>query len=58
MDNLREITIPQTMLSALLPDQYRSVRAGTLKLDAHAIILHRIREVIGVYAEACKPQTL
>jgi D-tagatose-1,6-bisphosphate aldolase subunit GatZ/KbaZ len=58
MTNLREITIPQTLLSAYLPDQYRSLRAGSLKLDAHSIILHRIREVIGVYAEACKAQAL
>jgi D-tagatose-1,6-bisphosphate aldolase subunit GatZ/KbaZ len=58
MANLRELTIPQTLLSAYLPDQYRSLRAGTLKLDAHSIILDRIREVIGVYAEACKVQTL
>jgi len=58
MANLSEITIPQTMLSAFLPDEYRSARAGNLKLDAHAIILHRIREVIGVYAEACKAQVL
>jgi hypothetical protein len=34
------------------------VRAVTSKPDAHAIILHRIREVIGVDAEACKPQLL
>jgi len=58
MANLRELTIPQTLLSAYLPDQYRSLRAGNLKLDAHSIILDRIREVIGVYAEACKVQTL
>jgi D-tagatose-1,6-bisphosphate aldolase subunit GatZ/KbaZ len=58
MANLREITIPQTVLSAFLPDQYRSVRTGSLKLDAHSIILYQIREVIGVYAAACKAQVL
>jgi len=58
MANLREITIPQTLLSAFLPDQYRSVRAGSLKPEAHSIILHKIREVMSVYAEACKPQAL
>jgi D-tagatose-1,6-bisphosphate aldolase subunit GatZ/KbaZ len=58
MANLREITIPQTLLSTFLPDQYRSVRAGSLKPDAQSIILHKIREVMGVYAGACKPQTL
>jgi D-tagatose-1,6-bisphosphate aldolase subunit GatZ/KbaZ len=45
MANLSQIAIPQTLLSAFLPDQYRSVRNGSLKLDAHSIILHQIREV-------------
>ena len=58
MANLCKITIPETLLSAFLPDQYCSVRTGSLKLDAHSIILHRVREVMGVYAEACKAQVL
>jgi D-tagatose-1,6-bisphosphate aldolase subunit GatZ/KbaZ len=55
--NLREIAIPETLLSALLPDQYRSVRAGTLQPDVHSLILHKIRGVMGMYAEACKAQS-
>lgn len=58
MANLRDVTIPEPVLSAYLPDQYRSVRAGTLLPDAHSLILHRIRGVMGMYAEACKPQAL
>ncbi|HUX28795.1 MAG TPA: D-tagatose-bisphosphate aldolase, class II, non-catalytic subunit [Terracidiphilus sp.] len=53
MENLRARTIPETMLSAFLPEQYFAVRAGTLPADAHAIILHRIRTVLRMYAEAC-----
>jgi D-tagatose-1,6-bisphosphate aldolase subunit GatZ/KbaZ len=56
--NLRETTIPETLLSSFMPDQYRCVRAGSLQLDAHALILHRIREVLKVYAEACAPKML
>jgi len=58
MANLREITIPETVLSAFMPDQYRSVRAGSLRHDVHSLILHPIREVMGVYAKACEPQAL
>jgi D-tagatose-1,6-bisphosphate aldolase subunit GatZ/KbaZ len=58
MSNLGEITIPEAMLSAFLPEQYRAVRAGALRPDAHSLILHRIRQVIEVYVEACKPKAL
>ena len=51
--NLQQVTIPETMLSAFLPDQYRAVRAGTLLASPVPIILHRIREVLKVYADAC-----
>ena len=51
--NLRKTTIPQTMLSTYLPDQYRAVRAGTLKPDVEALILHRIRQVLEIYSAAC-----
>ena len=51
--NLSGISIPETLLSAFLPDQYRAVRAGSLQSDAHALIVHRIRQVLLPYAEAC-----
>jgi D-tagatose-1,6-bisphosphate aldolase subunit GatZ/KbaZ len=54
MSNLQQRAIPETMLSAFLPDEYRAVRAGTLRPDAHSIIIHRIRTVLRVYARACK----
>jgi len=51
--NLRTTTIPETMLSTYLPDQYRAVRAGKLSSDVEALILHRIRQVLAVYSAAC-----
>jgi D-tagatose-1,6-bisphosphate aldolase subunit GatZ/KbaZ len=53
MLNLRQTAIPETMLSAFLPEQYRAVRAGTLQPDAHSMIVHRIRQVLRAYADAC-----
>jgi D-tagatose-1,6-bisphosphate aldolase subunit GatZ/KbaZ len=54
--NLRQRSIPETMLSAFLPEQYHAVRAGTLRSDASSIIVHRIRTVLRIYANACGMQ--
>ena len=51
--NLRQVTIPETMLSAYLPEEYLAVRAGTLHSDANSLVIHRIRTVLRAYAEAC-----
>jgi D-tagatose-1,6-bisphosphate aldolase subunit GatZ/KbaZ len=56
MSNLRQTAIPETLLSLFLPEQYRAVRAGTLQPDAHALIIHRIRQVLRNYASACFAQ--
>jgi D-tagatose-1,6-bisphosphate aldolase subunit GatZ/KbaZ len=53
MGNLQERELPETMLSAFMPDQYVAVRAGKLKPVAHALILDRIRQVLRPYAQAC-----
>jgi D-tagatose-1,6-bisphosphate aldolase subunit GatZ/KbaZ len=53
MSNLQQKAIPETLISAYLPDEYRAVRAGTLRPDAHSIVIHRIRTVLRVYANAC-----
>jgi D-tagatose-1,6-bisphosphate aldolase subunit GatZ/KbaZ len=58
MSNLRKAAIPETMLSFYLPEQYREVRAGRLRPDAHAMILHRIRKVLRAYADACQAQAV
>ena len=51
--NLDQRELPETMLSAFLPDQYVAVRAGLLKPDAHSLILDRIRQALRPYARAC-----
>jgi D-tagatose-1,6-bisphosphate aldolase subunit GatZ/KbaZ len=51
--NLRQVAIPETMLSAFLPEQYLAVRANALQPDAHSLITHRIRQVLRAYADAC-----
>lgn len=53
MANLGDKPISETMLSCYLPDEYRAVRRGSLKSDAHSLIIHRIREVMRAYAAAC-----
>ena len=52
--NLRETAMPETMLSAYLPDAYRAIRAGELQPDPVEIVKHRIRSVLRDYADACK----
>ena len=54
--NLGRTSIPETLLSCFLPDEYRAVRAGTLRPDAHSLIIHRIRGVLRPYAAACGVQ--
>jgi len=51
--NLDGVEIPETMLSAFLPEDYKAVRAGKLKADAKALTIHRIRTAILPYAAAC-----
>jgi len=53
MANLGSNSIPETLLSCFLPDEYRAVRTGTLKPDAHSLVIHRIRGVLLPYAAAC-----
>lgn len=53
IENLRGVEIPETMLSAYLPDAYRAVREGALQPNAKAIVIHRIRAAIAPYAQAC-----
>jgi len=52
--NLRETSIPETMLSAFMPEEYQAIRDGKLTPDAHDIILHSIRRALRPYAAACK----
>jgi D-tagatose-1,6-bisphosphate aldolase subunit GatZ/KbaZ len=53
MENLGRLKLPETMLSAYLPQQYGRVREGILKNDAEALIVDKVRDVLRVYATAC-----
>ena len=53
LHNLRQTTIPETMLSAYLPEAYRAVRAGKLTSDPFAIAKHRVQSSLQTYAAAC-----
>lgn len=53
MLNLHGRDLPETLFSAFFPDQYVAVRAGRLEPTAHALIQHRIRQVLRPYAQAC-----
>jgi D-tagatose-1,6-bisphosphate aldolase subunit GatZ/KbaZ len=54
LENLHQTAIPETMLSFYLPEQYAQLRAGKLQPEANAIVIHRIRQVLRNYAEACR----
>ena len=53
MSNMKDRAIPETMLSAYLPQEYAAVRAGELEPEAQAIVRHRIRAVLRMYSSAC-----
>jgi D-tagatose-1,6-bisphosphate aldolase subunit GatZ/KbaZ len=54
IDNLQEVDIPLVMLSRYLPEQYAAVRAGEIAADPKDLIIHRVRGVVRMYANACK----
>jgi D-tagatose-1,6-bisphosphate aldolase subunit GatZ/KbaZ len=51
--NLSKERIPQMMLSAYLPAQYKRVRDGVLENSPEALIIDKIRDVLRGYAAAC-----
>ncbi len=53
MSNLDVVIIPETLLSAMMPQEYIDVRAGNLKSSPHELVLHRIRQALRPYAAAC-----
>lgn len=57
IDNLESTPIPETMLSAWLPEQYAAVREGKLQPHPQELIRHRIRQVLEPYASACRPES-
>ena len=56
LDNLRAVAVPETMLSAYLPEVYRAVCDGNLRSDPRSMVIERIRIVLRTYAAACGNQ--
>lgn len=54
MRNL-EAGVPETLLSAMLPEEYLAVRAGRIKATPHELVIHRIQQAMRPYAAACLP---
>lgn len=52
--NLRQTGIPPMLISQYLPNQYLQIRQGRIANDPEALVLSKIREVLGVYSEACR----
>ena len=55
--NLENTGIPETLLSADLPEQYARYRAGGVVLAPVPIVLDRVRQALEPYAAACFPQS-
>jgi len=53
MRNLEKQPIPETLISAYLPEQYRRLRAELPSLSAEDLLLDRIRQTLEPYADAC-----
>jgi D-tagatose-1,6-bisphosphate aldolase subunit GatZ/KbaZ len=51
--NLEKAVIPESLLSGILPEQYRSVRSGRLRPSPHELVVDQIRQALRPYAAAC-----
>ena len=51
--NLARRPAPLPLLSQYLPRQHDAIRAGTLTAEPRALVRHKVREVLDVYARAC-----
>jgi D-tagatose-1,6-bisphosphate aldolase subunit GatZ/KbaZ len=54
--NLRHTGIPPGSISQYMPNQYLQIRRGSIDSDPETLVLSKIREVLRVYAEACRLQ--
>jgi D-tagatose-1,6-bisphosphate aldolase subunit GatZ/KbaZ len=52
--NLSKARIPESMLSRYLPQQYLRLRMGEIGGDPVALIVDKIRDVLRIYAAACR----
>ncbi|WP_263408578.1 D-tagatose-bisphosphate aldolase, class II, non-catalytic subunit [Terriglobus tenax] len=55
MGNLRQTAVPETLVSAWMPEEHHAVRAGAIAPDPLEMVLHRIRTALRPYAKACLP---
>ena len=53
MLNLQETPIPETLLSGVLPEQYRPVRSGRLQSCPRELVVDQIRQALRPYSAAC-----
>jgi D-tagatose-1,6-bisphosphate aldolase subunit GatZ/KbaZ len=52
--NLEATPIPENLLSRYLPAQYWAMRAGRIDAKPMSLVHDKVREVIGMYAAACR----
>jgi len=57
LENLSDITIPLPLISQFLPEQYQAIRQNILNNQAKALVIDKIMQVTGIYADACYKQT-
>lgn len=55
MENLRSVAVPETLVSAWMPEEHRAARLGAIGTDPLELVLHRIRMALRPYAAACLP---
>jgi D-tagatose-1,6-bisphosphate aldolase subunit GatZ/KbaZ len=53
LHNLAAKSIPLTLVSQYLPEEYEEIRAGALEAVPEQMIRYHIRRVLSVYAKAC-----
>jgi D-tagatose-1,6-bisphosphate aldolase subunit GatZ/KbaZ len=53
LQNLSEHTVPLTLLSQFMPDQYEAVRDARLTAHPMDLVRDRIARVLALYADAC-----
>jgi len=56
LSNLNNIDIPLPLISQYLPEQYQTIRSGTLTTKATALVIDKIMQVTEVYSAACNKQ--
>ena len=54
---LSETTIPEPLISQFLPRLYRRVADGTVPAAPSELALEAVRDVLRIYAAACRPAT-